>query len=165
MSDAYAYANNGPIEPFWQRNRINRFFLLPLDKAVLTRIAGLSARLRSCPLRCCSSAASACCCWCVALLAILVTGVRYGFKIIERSSKGFLRPSDYPLTDDDLVSEYLPYKYAAMNLVFGVLATLLELHERRQRIHRDRCLAVFLRRDQFLRRRCVWSLRAACVVR
>ena len=62
-----------------------------------------------------------------ALLAILVTGVRYGFKIIERSSKGFLRPSDYPLTDDDLVSEYLPYKYAAMNLVLGVLATLLQV--------------------------------------
>ena len=68
-----------------------------------------------------------CCCWCIALLAILVTGVRYGFKIIERSSKGFLRPSDYPLTDDDLVSEYLPYKYAAMNLVFGVLATLVQM--------------------------------------
>ncbi len=63
----------------------------------------------------------------IALLAILVTGARYGFKIIERSSKGFLRPSDYPLTNDDLVSEYLPYKYAAMNLVLGVLVTLLQV--------------------------------------
>ena len=43
MSHAYAYASNGPVEPFWQRNRINRFFLLPLDKAVLKRIAALSA--------------------------------------------------------------------------------------------------------------------------
>ena len=43
MSDAYAYASNGPIEPFWHRDRINRLFLLPLDKTVLTRIGGLSA--------------------------------------------------------------------------------------------------------------------------
>ena len=63
----------------------------------------------------------------IALLAILIVGVRYGFKIIERSSKGFLRPSDYPLTNDDLVSEYLPYKYAAINLVLAVLVKLLEV--------------------------------------
>ncbi len=42
MSDAYAYGSNGPIEPFWQRGRVNRFFLLPLDKVVLARIGGLS---------------------------------------------------------------------------------------------------------------------------
>ncbi len=83
----------------------------------------------------------------LALLAILVTGVRYGFKIIERSSKGFLRPSDYPLTDDDLVSEYLPYKYAAMTLVFGVLATLLELMSGGNEFIAHRCLAVLLRGD------------------
>ena len=107
MSEAYAYASTGPIEPFWQRNRINRFFLLPLDKAVLTRGAGLSA---------CFVASFALLLFggfgilllVIALLAILVAGARYGFKIIERSSKGFLRPTDYPLTNDDLVSEYLP---------------------------------------------------------
>ena len=126
MSDVYTYANTGPIEPFWQRNRINRFFLLPLDKAVLTRIAGLSA---------CFVVSFALLLFggfgvfllIVALFAILIAGVRYGFKIIERSSKGFLRPSDYPLTNDDLVSEYLPYKYAAINLVLAVLVTLLQL--------------------------------------
>ena len=126
MSDAYAYASTGPIEPFWQRNRINRFFLLPLDKAVLTRVAGLSA---------CFVASFALLLFggfgilllVIALLAILIVGVRYGFKIIERSSKGFLRPSDYPLTNDDLVSEYLPYKYAAINLVLAVLVKLLEV--------------------------------------
>jgi len=126
MSDAYAYASTGPIEPFWQRDRINRFFLLPLDKAVLTRVAGLSA---------CFVASFALLLFggfgilllVIALLAILIAGVRYGFKIIERSSKGFLRPSDYPLTNDDLVSEYLPYKYAAINLVLAVLVKLLEV--------------------------------------
>ncbi len=126
MSDAYAYASTGPIEPFWQRNRINRFFLLPLDKAVLKHIAGLSA---------CFVASFALLLFggfgilllVVALLAILIAGVRYGFKIIERSSKGFLRPSDYPLTNDDLVSEYLPYKYAAINVVLALLVKLLEM--------------------------------------
>ena len=124
MSDAYAYASNGPIEPFWHRDRINRLFLLPLDKTVLTRIGGLSAAfVASFALLLFGGFGVVLLVF--ALLAVLVSGVRYGFKIIERSSKGFLRPSDYPLTDDDLVSEYLPYKYAAMNLVFGVLATLL----------------------------------------
>jgi hypothetical protein len=43
-------------------------------------------------------------------------GRRYGFKIIERSSKGYLIPSDYPLTDEDL-GRYLPYKYVGMTAV------------------------------------------------
>ena len=126
MSDAYAYVSTGPIEPFWQRDRINRFFLLPLDKAVLKRIAALSAAFVA-SFALLLFGGFGMLLLLLALLAILVTGVRYGFKIIERSSKGFLLPSDYPLTDDDLVSEYLPYKYAAMNLVFGALATLLQL--------------------------------------
>ena len=81
-------------EPFWQR--IQKFFLLPLDRAVLLRICGLSGagglavllllrRLRR------RSAGG--------LRVLLVAGARYGFKIIERSSKGYLIPSDYPLTD------------------------------------------------------------------
>ncbi|MBC8118424.1 MAG: hypothetical protein H7X75_02450 [Burkholderiaceae bacterium] len=126
MSDTYAYGSNGPIEPFWQRNRINRFFLLPVDKAVLTRIGGLSAGFVA-SFALLLFGGFGVLLLVLALLAILVTGVRYGFKLIERSSKGFLRPSDYPLTDDDLVSEYLPYKYAAMNLVFGLLATLVQM--------------------------------------
>ncbi|MDQ3189106.1 MAG: hypothetical protein M3Q28_09445 [Pseudomonadota bacterium] len=124
MSDVYAYANSGSIEPFWQRDRINRFFLLPLDKAVVTRIAGLSASFVA-SFALLLFGGFGMLLLVLALLAILVTGARYGFKLIERSSKGFLRPSDYPLTDDDLVSEYLPYKYAAMTLIFGVLVTLL----------------------------------------
>jgi hypothetical protein len=63
----------------------------------------------------------------VAILAVLVIGARFGFKIIERSSKGFLIPSDYPLSDDDLVSAYLPYKFVAMNFVFGVLFGLVRM--------------------------------------
>jgi tetratricopeptide (TPR) repeat protein len=125
MSHAYAYASNGPIEPFWQRNRINRFFLLPLDKAVLTRIAGLSAGFVA-SFALLLFGGFGVLLLVFALLAVLITGVRYGFKVIERSSKGFLLPSDYPLTDDDLISQYLPYKYAAMNVVFGLLATLLQ---------------------------------------
>ena len=124
MSDVYAYANNGPIEPFWQRDRINRFFLLPLDKVVLTRIAGLSAAFVASFVLLLFGGFGVLLLM-FALLAVLLTGARYGFKLIERSSKGFLRPSDFPLTDDDLVSEYLPYKYAAMNLVFALLAAML----------------------------------------
>ncbi|MEO8187084.1 MAG: hypothetical protein ABI580_06940, partial [Burkholderiaceae bacterium] len=126
MSHAYAYASTGPIEPFWQRDRINRFFLLPLDTSVLKRIAALSASFVA-SFALLLFGGFGVLLLVISLLGILVTGVRFGFKIIERSSKGFLRPSDYPLTNDDLVSEYLPYKYAGMNLVLGVLVTLLQV--------------------------------------
>lgn len=122
MPDAYAYAPGGPIEPFWQR--IHRFFLLPLDRAVLLHVAGFSAAAIA-ALALLFLGGFGVLLMLVAMLAILVMGARYGFKIIERSSKGFLIPSDYPLTDDDLVSAYLPYKYVAINLIFGVLAAVM----------------------------------------
>src|SRR5215204_5391088 len=98
MSDAYTYASTGPIEPFWHRDRVNRFFLLPLDRAVLTRIATLSAGfVVSFALLLFGGFGMLL--LAIAMVAVLVSGARYGFKIIERSSKGFLRPSDYPLTN------------------------------------------------------------------
>jgi hypothetical protein len=123
-STTYEFGANGPVEPFWQR--IHKFFTLPLDKAVLMRIGGLAAA---------SVIAFAffflgvfgVVLGLAALVAVLVIGARYGFKIIERSSKGFLVPSDYPLSDDDLVSPYLPYKFVAMNMVFGLLLGLMTL--------------------------------------
>jgi hypothetical protein len=121
MEAIYEYANQQVAEPFWQR--IQKFFLLPLDRAVLLRIGGLSAALVVSlvlllfgPFGTVLIAAAA--------FALLVVGARYGFKIIERSSKGYLIPSDYPLTDEDLVGPYLPYKYVAMNTVFGTVAGL-----------------------------------------
>jgi hypothetical protein len=122
LSHVYTYAGNGPIEPFWKR--VNGFFLLPLDKAVLLHIAGLSGALVA-SLALLLLGGFGVLLMLIAGFAILVAGARFGFKIIERSSKGFLIPSDYPLTDDDLVSEYLPHKYVAINLVFGLLSALL----------------------------------------
>src|SRR5512135_3023030 len=117
----FEYGSAASIEPFWQR--IHKFFTLPLDRAVLTRIGALSvagvialAAFFLGPLGALLGI--------VALFALLVVGARYGFKIIERSSRGFLEPSDYPLSDDDLVSPYLPYKFVAMNFVFGLLLGL-----------------------------------------
>ena len=121
MSTNYGFAANGPIEPFWQR--IHKFFLLPLDRAVLLHIGALGvAAVLSFMLV--FLGAFGAILMLVALLAQMVVGARYGFKLIERSSKGFLRPTDYPLSDDDLVSPYLPYKYVAMNFVFGVVLAL-----------------------------------------
>jgi len=121
MESIYEYGAQQAAEPFWQR--IQKFFLLPLDRAVLLRIAGLSGVLVVSLVLLLFGAFG------VVLLAavvfvLLVAGARYGFKIIERSSKGYLIPSDYPLTDEDLVGRYLPYKYVAMNMVFALLAAL-----------------------------------------
>lgn len=121
---AYDPAASGTIEPFWQR--IQKFFTLPLDSAVLLRIGGLAlasvVAFAFVFLGVFGFGLAV-----IGLIAVLVVGARYGFKIIERSSKGFLVPRDYPLSDEDLVSPYLPYKFVAMNVVFGLLFGLLTL--------------------------------------
>jgi hypothetical protein len=122
MTDTYAYAPSAATEPFWQR--IHKFFLLPLDPAVLLRIGGLAAAAVV-ALALVALGAFGVILFMVALIALLVVGARYGFKIIERSSKGFLRPSDYPVSDEDLVSPYLPYKFVAINLLFGLVMVLM----------------------------------------
>src|SRR5512139_830878 len=121
MESIYEYGAQQAAEPFWQR--IQKFFLLPLDRAVLLRIAGLSGVLVVSLVLLLFGAFGVVLLGAV-VFALLVAGARYGFKIIERSSKGYLIPSDYPLTDEDLVGRYLPYKYVAMNMVFALLAAL-----------------------------------------
>src|SRR4030095_6757226 len=122
METIYEYANQQVAEPFWER--IQKFFLLPLDKAVLIRIGGLSAALFVSLLLlflgACGIGLLA-----AVVIALLVVGARYGFKIIERASKGYLVPSDFPLTDDDLVGPSPPYKDVAMNFVCALLAGLI----------------------------------------
>jgi hypothetical protein len=109
------------VEPFWQR--IHRFFTLPLDRAVVTRIAGLAvAGVIAFALF--FLGALGVLAGLAGIFAVLVIGARYGFKIIERSSRGFLEPGAYPLSDEDLVSPYLPYKFVAMNFVFGLVLGL-----------------------------------------
>jgi len=121
MESIYEYGAQQAAEPFWQR--IQKFFLLPLDRAVLLRIAGMSGALVV-SLVLLLFGAFGVVLLAAVVFALLVAGARYGFKIIERSSKGYLIPSDYPLTDEDLVGRYLPYKYVAMNMVFALLAAL-----------------------------------------
>ncbi len=119
-----AFSPPAAVEPFWQR--IHRFFTLPLDRAVLMRIAGLAvAGVIAFALF--FLGALGVLAGLAGILAVFVIGARYGFKIIERSSRGFLQPGDYPLSDEDLVSPYLPYKYVAMNFVFGLVLGLAAL--------------------------------------
>jgi hypothetical protein len=119
-----AFSPAAVVEPFWQR--IHKFFTLPLDRAVLMRIAGLAVAgviaLALFFLGALGALAGM-----AGILAVLVIGARYGFKIIERSSRGFLQPDDYPLSDEDLVSPYLPYKFVAMNFVFGLVLGLVAM--------------------------------------
>jgi tetratricopeptide (TPR) repeat protein len=122
MEAIYEHANQQAAEPFWQR--IQKFFLLPLDKAVLLRVFGLSGVLLVSLLLLFLGGFGFALLMTVAF-ALVVAGARYGFKIIERSSKGYLVPSDYPLTDEDLVGPYLPYKFVALNMVFGAMAAVL----------------------------------------
>lgn len=121
MSDTYAYAPGGALKPFWQR--IHRFLLLPLDRAVLYRVAGQSAAFVAAfaPLYLGTFGVVL---MLLAVSATFVIGAGYGFKIVERSSRGFLLPGEYALSSDDLVSSNVPYKYVAINLLGGALVAL-----------------------------------------
>jgi hypothetical protein len=59
------------------------------------------------------------------VIALLFVGSGYGFKIVERSSKGYLIPSDYGLTDETAVGALLPYKFAGLIVAFAVIAVVL----------------------------------------
>ena len=121
METTYEYGNQA-TEPFWQR--IRKFSLLPLDKAVRLRIFGLSGALlvlMLLPFRGGLGVALLA----AAVIALLFVGSGYGFKIIERSSKGYLVPSDYGLTDQTVVGSLLPYKFAGLIVAFAVTAVIL----------------------------------------
>lgn len=100
--------------PFWQR--VPKFFLLPLDKAVATRILVMSAAAVLSPLALMLGFVGFLLMMAV-LFGVLLVGAQYGFTIIERSSQGFLRPSDYPAVEVE-TSWARPFKYVAINIVF-----------------------------------------------
>lgn len=100
--------------PFW--HRVPKFFLLPLDRAVLTRILTMSAVAVLSPLAL-TLGFFGFLLMLVILFTVLVIGAKYGFTIIERSAQGFLRPADYPAIE--LESSWArPFKYVGVNLVF-----------------------------------------------
>ena len=100
--------------PFWQR--VPKFFLLPLDRAVATRILTLSAAAVLSPLALMLGFVGFLLMMLV-LFGVLVVGAQFGFTIIERSSQGFLRPSDYPAIEVE-TSWARPFKYVGINLIF-----------------------------------------------
>jgi hypothetical protein len=118
MAATYEYGQRA-AEPFWRRAR--KFARLPLDRAVLARIgllavgAFIAALLPLAgdfggPLLL------------AAAFGLLVIGAAYGFRIVERSSKGYLIPSDYGLTDETAVGRLLPFKFAALVTGFALVA-------------------------------------------
>lgn len=98
-----------------------RIFALPLDKVVLLRIAILSALALLSPLALFMGVIGVFVMLLV-LLGVVVYGAAYGFTIIDRSSQGFLSPSSYPEIDEN-ASLWRPFKYVAVNVVFGLTVT------------------------------------------
>ena len=100
--------------PFWQR--VPKFFLLPLDRPVATRVLMMSAAAVLSPLALMLGFLGFLLTMLV-LFGVLVIGAQFGFTIIERSSQGFLRPSDYPAIEVE-TSWGRPFKYVAINVIF-----------------------------------------------
>lgn len=107
-----------PPTPFWQR--VPKFFLLPLDKTVATRILVMSAVAVLSPLGLLLGFFGFLL-MLVVLFAVVIVGAQYGFTIIARSSQGFLRPSEYPAVELE-ASWTRPLKYVAINFIFAFIA-------------------------------------------
>jgi hypothetical protein len=118
MAATYEYGQRA-AEPFWRRAR--KFVRLPLDRAVLVRIALLAVATAATALLPLAGGIGA---WLMLIVAfaLLVAGAAYGFRIVERSSKGYLIPSDYGLTDETAVGRQLPFKFAALIAGFALAA-------------------------------------------
>ncbi|MDZ7652249.1 MAG: DUF4013 domain-containing protein [Burkholderiaceae bacterium] len=114
-ADWAASENGAPAAtPFWQR--VPKFFQLPLDRAVATRILMMSAAAVLSPLALLLGFFGFLLMM-VVLFCVVVIGAKFGFTIIERSAQGFLRPSDYPQVEVES-SWARPFKYVAINIVF-----------------------------------------------
>jgi hypothetical protein len=112
--------------PFWRR--VPKFFLLPLEKPVLVRIATLSALTIAAPLLLALGFLGFLL-LCLLLLAVLVYGAQFGFRIIEQSSRGFLYPSEYPLqVEGSGIGR--PFKYVAVNVVFLLVVAIVAVLSR-----------------------------------
>ncbi len=109
-----AEAGLPPATPFWQR--VPKFFLLPFDRTVATRILVLSAAAVLSPLALMLGFVGFLL-MLVVLFGVVLVGAQFGFTIIERSSQGFLRPAEYPAIQTE-TSWARPFKYVAINVIF-----------------------------------------------
>lgn len=112
--------------PFWRR--VPKFFLLPLERPVLIRIATLSALAIASPLLLALGIVGFLL-FCLVLLGVLVYGAQFGFRIIEQSARGFLYPSEYPPQREGS-GLGRPFKYVAINVVFVLVVALVAVLSR-----------------------------------
>jgi hypothetical protein len=109
-----AEAGLPPATPFWQR--VPKFFLLPFDRTVATRILVMSAAAVLSPLALMLGFFGFLL-MVLVLFGVVLVGAQFGFTIIERSSQGFLRPAEYPAIQTE-TSWARPFKYVAINVIF-----------------------------------------------
>lgn len=107
------------IEPFWQR--LPKFFAVPMEGPVLARIGVLALAVPLAFLLIGLGLPGMLLLAAVWLLA-LVIGFQYGFRIIEQTARGFLRPSLFQPEFGERAISLRPYKYIAIYLLFGLVA-------------------------------------------
>jgi hypothetical protein len=106
-----AYSEVGTITPFWQR--IPKFFLFPFHLDPLMYAAFLA--LMSLLIRIMPNFIGV-----IVALGIALATLRYGFRIVEQTSLGFLSPDQYQ-RDAALQTTYLPYKMFGVLILWGLV--------------------------------------------
>jgi hypothetical protein len=107
------------IPPFW--HRIPKFFLVPTEAPVLWRI-GLFALMVPVSYWLKDLGPPGWAAMLVLWLVALGIGAQYGFRIIEETARGFLRPSLYQQQFGERVISLLPYKYIGLYAIYGAIA-------------------------------------------
>lgn len=119
------------IQPFWQR--VPKFFAVPMESPVLVRIGVLALAVPLAFLLIPFGLPGVLLLAAVWLLA-LVIGFQYGFRIIEQTARGFLRPSLFQPEFGERAISLRPYKYIAIYLLFGLAAAAMGYVFRRSEI-------------------------------
>ena len=104
------------IQPFWQR--VPKFFTVPLEAPVLVRIAVLALAVPAAFLLVRHGLPGVLVAVAICLIA-LVVGFQYGFRIIEQTTRGFLRPTLFQPDFGERSFSARPYKYIAIYALFG----------------------------------------------
>jgi tetratricopeptide (TPR) repeat protein len=113
-------SSNPLIPPFW--TRVPRFFLFPLNPAILWRVLFFAAipaigAFASSPQAIALAAAG------LSLLAWVFL-LRFGSRVLSETSLGRLSPSQYPDLPDDSLS-HMPYKIMALFIIPGMAVGLV----------------------------------------
>jgi hypothetical protein len=121
MADSSAAISTATPVPFWQR--IPKFFRFPFYGSVAWVLLALAAASMAIPLLPVPAPVDLL----LGEVLIWLTALRHAFGIMEKTSRGFLSPAQYPIAEQaDPARVNLPWKLLAIFIIWGMIAGFVQ---------------------------------------